>query len=29
VKAGKGGEVEAALRRMAPLVKASEPGIPV
>ena len=25
VKAGKGNEVEAALRRMAPLVKASEP----
>ena len=26
VKAGRGNEVEAALRRMAPLVKASEPG---
>ena len=26
VKAGNGDEVEAALRRMAPLVKASEPG---
>ena len=26
VKAGKGDEVEAALRRMAPIVKATEPG---